>query len=47
MSQQKHAFLIMAGKDRVARLFHGLVYARQAHERGDISKLWFVAEGAC
>ena len=47
MAQQKHAFLIMTGTDRIARLFHGLVYAKQAFVRGDISKLWFVAEGAC
>jgi sulfur relay (sulfurtransferase) complex TusBCD TusD component (DsrE family) len=41
----KHAFIVYAGPSETGRAFHALTHARQAHERGDESALYFAAEG--
>jgi hypothetical protein len=42
---KKHAFVVYAGTNETGRVFHALTHARQAHERGDVSELYFAAEG--
>lgn len=42
---KKQAFIVYAGKNETGRVFHAMIHARQAHERGDASELYFAAEG--
>ncbi len=41
----KHAFIIHASPAENGRAFHALTHARQAHERGDETALYFASEG--
>lgn len=41
---KKQAFIVYANEKENGRVFHAMTYARQAHERGDISELYFAAE---
>lgn len=42
---KKHAFVIYAGPAETGRVFHALIHARQAQRRGDLSEIYFAAEG--
>lgn len=42
---KKQAFIVYASENESGRIFHAMTHARQAHERGDTSKLYFAAEG--
>lgn len=42
---EKHAFVVYAGQSETGRVFHALTHARQAHQRGNMTELYFAAEG--
>lgn len=42
---KKQAFIVYASEKENGRVFHAMTHARQAHERGDTSELYFAAEG--
>lgn len=44
---KKHAFIIFAGANEIGRMFHALIYAKQAHARGEAAQVYFAAEGTC
>lgn len=41
----KHAFIVYGGEQEQGRVFHALTHALQAYERGNVSELYFAAEG--
>jgi len=41
----KHAFVVYAGQNESGRVYHALAHAKQVHARGDVSELYFAAEG--
>ncbi len=41
----KHAFIIYAGPAETGRVFHALIHAKQARQRGDETAVYFAAEG--
>jgi len=43
---QKHVFVVYSGESDPSRVYHALVYARQAHRRGDESRLFFAGAGS-
>ena len=43
---QKHVFVVYSGESEASRVYHALVYARQAHRRGDESRLFFAGAGS-
>ena len=45
MPISKQVFVIYAGPGEAGRVFHALIYARQAHGRGDDVGVYFAAEG--
>ena len=42
---RKNAFVVYAGPSETGRVFHALTHARQSHERGDATEIYFAAEG--
>lgn len=42
---KKHAFIIYSGPTENGKVFHAMTHAKQAFKRGDISELYFAAEG--
>ncbi len=42
---QKHAFVVYSGENEPGKVYHALVYAKQAHQRGDQSEVYFAGSG--
>ena len=40
-----HDFLVYSGPEATGRVFHAMIYAKQAHQRGDAAYVYFAAEG--
>ncbi len=41
----KHAFIVYSGEKDIGKVFHAMIYAKQANSRGDKVELYFAAEG--
>lgn len=41
----KHVFVVYSGESDPGRVYHALVYALQAHRRGDEVRLFFAGDG--